>query len=780
MRAPSDQHIRTQIIEDQCNQMIIAGAGSGKTTLVVEKYLHLIKQGLSPDKIIAITFTNKAADELKARIAQTYQTRYPDAPSLAVWQLPITTIHGFCNQLLQSYSFKFGYLPSYEVEQEYMFERRAHYYQETLPTLYRQYPKLNLWKHLGWLSFSKIYSWLLDMQSKHFAAINEEDDLGAEHVDEVLKAFRPVTAQLPKCHEISDRFLCKVVDLRAQLKKIDMQNPSTWTELLTISLSNPIKIGAQKNWQDGQDLVQARALMDKFSERLNAFKHAFSQSLIKDLLFLHETLEASYLAFKQSEQLMEPDDLLKHTQKLLQDPILWQQISSQIDYVFVDEFQDTNPIQTDIIMRLISKDFPDKQSWQDITPSNALTVVGDPQQSIYRFRQASIEIFDQACEHLQNYGGKVYRITENFRSDATIIDFTNETFATMDYFSPLNAYTDKQDFPVAIVAPPTPSQKTPDQEPEHLTLVQARVMEAKLIAKHLHIFLNDHPNYKPKDVALLLPTFSHIDILEDALAEHFKSVRLRRSQNLPAFFQSLMTVLTFMIDPEKPLHLQHLLRTPFFFHNLQSLSKVITQSQSHYLNLEAPSLKSALEKLTRACKRSVFFGMKLFADHVEPLVSDPDKDMLHWCLDQVLVYQSQNLALNELIQHLEHRFRLDYMPASQDEDTLALMTMHQSKGLEFPIVAIAGIYAQAFKVQMAYTDPKTQVTEKMFGPFSNWLHTDHIDAIKAQEKQALLEEKKRLLYVACTRAQKHLCIAKVPFQSRVKTYADILFEKNVI
>jgi len=98
--------------------------------------------------------------------------------------------------------------------------------------------------------------------------------------------------------------------------------------------------------------------------------------------------------------------------------------------------------------------------------------------------------------------------------------------------------------------------------------------------------------------------------------------------------------------------------------------------------------------------------------------------------------------------------------------------------LEFPIVAIAGLYSQVMKVQMAYTNPQNRITEKMFGPHSSWFHTENLDAIKEQEKKALLEEKKRLLYVACTRAQKHLCLTNIKFQSRIKTYADVIFQEK--
>lgn len=761
MRA-SDQHIRDKIIQDTNNQIVIAGAGSGKTTLIVDKYINLIKQGMLPQKIVAITFTNKSADELKLRIAKKYKECFPDQPALPISTLPISTIHGFCNRIVQNHAFDFGYLPSYEVEQEEIQDRIQDCYSSILPTLVKKHPDLLIWKLLGWISLHHIYNWLTEITLKGLSLPDARQKI-------LFPDFQPaidtLQSQLSHCQSQSDQLLQKATSWLDRIKDIDKSNPLTWSNVLHEKIPSVTRLGNQTNWGNKETLGIARDAFSTFLGCVTDLQRFFSQQIIEDLGFLHLTLLDQYALYKKELQIIEPDDLLTYVQQLLQHESIWKTISSQVDYIFIDEFQDTDPIQAEIIIKLLSKTYPSKTSWQDLDIHSKLTVVGDPQQSIYRFRNASIETFFKAQQMIEKQEGKTYSIVQNFRSDPPIIDFVNQSFDNMQYFSSLVAKDTTHESSVNILQPDDTTQIT--------SLSEARAQEADLIAEHLDQFFQTEKNFGPKDCVVLLPTFSHIDVYEKALSRHFHTLKQRKSKHLHPFFSSILTLLSYLEDPS-PLHLQNLLRTPFFFHSLQDLHPLVFHEQLHLQHLPDSSLAATLETLQALYKESSFFCMDVFLSHIQSDLSQEEKNLFTWALEKISTHESQRLE-ETLVDFLQNQYIQNVMPLPVTDKTIRLMTIHQSKGLEFPMVVLAGLYSQAFKGQTYYSDPSQSHTELSFPPFSDWLCTDGFKDLKTQEKIAHMQEKQRLLYVACTRACHHLVAAKLDVQSRQKTFADLLW-----
>ncbi|MCB1197868.1 MAG: UvrD-helicase domain-containing protein [Deltaproteobacteria bacterium] len=764
MFVPSDQPIREKIILDQNNQLIIAGAGSGKTTLIVDKYVHLIEKGFDPEKIVAITFTNQSADELKLRIAQKFQTQFPDRPPIQLSSLPIATIHGFCNRIVQNYAYQFGYLPGFQVEHEYMYQRLQDCLADSMPRLYAQHPSLTIWKLLGWFSFHHIYQWMLDLFYKNLHFTLPPKNIPTPALTTMLDTL---DAQLIHCLHPEDALLLRIQFWIKQAQAFDPTKPLTWSSIMNEKIPAVSRLGNQKNWGNKEMLQAVRAQFSDFLMAIENLRSVLSHDILGDLSFLYTKLQDRYLAYKKDLQIVEPDDLLTYVRYLLQDPKTWQEITSQIDYIFVDEFQDTDPLQTEIVMRLIAKNYPDRANWQDIDIDAKLTVVGDPQQSIYRFRDASIETFLQAQAMIQQQQGQTYNIVQNFRSDPPVIDFVNDHFTDMTHFSPLTAKPTDQQFPVDILTDQNFSDKS--------SLEDARQTDAKLIRTFLQEFFANQTVFTPKDCVLLFPTFSHVDIYEREIGQDFPVLKQRKSHHLHPFFVSLLTVLQYFEDPATPYHLQSLLRTPFFFHTLQEMQIFLSKPEPTLHDIDDANLRHTINTLTEKFQQSIYFGMQAFASALTNDLTSEEISILQWTLQEIFLYEAGGLSSLPLLQFLQDRFAEHFVPSHGNDQTIRMMTMHQSKGLEFPIVVLAGLYTQAFKGQSYYTNPATGATEISFPPFSDWLTTPHFAAIKETEKKALLEEKRRLLYVACTRAKHHLVISKLPVQSRQKTYADLLW-----
>ncbi|MCB0272746.1 MAG: UvrD-helicase domain-containing protein [Bdellovibrionales bacterium] len=762
----SDEAIRQQIISDTCNQVIVASAGSGKTTLMVKKYIHLIQEGVAPEKIAAITFTNKSAQELTKRIYEEYQNTCSHLGPLPIHTLPICTIHSFCKSIITPYAPLFGFVPNFDVDQDHRYKHIQALYTQALPRLAQQNKNQALWSLIGLVPFRKIYDWLLTCESIEF-----ESDLPniALSISDIISKKDIISDVLTNTNAKEDDALYLLCEhWHKIINSLQQEQTQSWFILLQEKIPNVDRKGNQKNWGSKETLQNIRENLKDFFSTIELFKEYISSLIISELNNTHQELQSLYLQFKKENQFMEPDDLLLFTKKLLYSEKIWKNISSQYQYILIDEFQDTDPIQAEIIFRILSKKFPHGRSWFDIEiRPHCLTVVGDPQQSIYRFRHASVETFYKTQEKIMEAGGKSYTINQNFRSSQKVIEFVNQQFSSMHSFTPLIKRPDSIQGSVDIL--------TNAEIGESESLHALRKTESEMIVRFLKNLLENNHDCSPSDIAILLPTFNHVDLYEKDLREHFSISKERRSTKLHPFMLSLCTVFRFLNNPEDQNNTLALLRTPFFFHTLTDIANFYLEKEKGILD----QIDHETSKLIYACidwyRKSPYIFIDRFSQILHLPKSSIEYQLVTWTKNMIFEFENYETRENNLLIFLEEKFKTDFIPEDRAKKSIRMMTIHQSKGLEFPIVILAGLYTEAVQGSSLYVNPSSGLAQFGLSPFVDWLHTKDFETTKQKEDQAFEFEKRRLLYVAATRAQKQLITTRLPVSHKRKTFADLLW-----
>ncbi|MDN5850030.1 MAG: UvrD-helicase domain-containing protein, partial [Nitrococcus sp.] len=610
--------------------LVEAGAGSGKTALMAGRIVYLLAQGIEPGRIAAITFTELAAGQLLTRIRgfveralrddmpAELQAAFPrglsDAESARLaaagerlGALTAATIHGFCQQLVRAYPVEADIDPGAAVMDAQAAELA--------------------WRDLlhGFLRES------LDAAGEGSPLVALVEAAGANpgtEIERIAAFLRPNRTSRPVSAEVSadmfERLRAAVAALAGWLRKRPFSEPSTAnlvTELheLVQSYQNALQHGAtpvalmalafdpprcgahtqkltfrkwgrQGKWQSaavanglsksaGTRLSQeGEALYEAVGAACEGLQGAIATAAFAQLAEAFAALLARYQAYKREAALLDFDDLLLTARDLLRDPAnepVRGALAERYRHILVDEFQDTDPIQVEILWRLCGEGEVDRP-WQErsLRPG-ALFCVGDPKQAIYRFRGADVGTYVAARERLRAADpGCILEITANFRSYRPILDWVNERFA-----APLGAADQPGFQPLAATRMP------PDDTPRVVRLTVAvaavgekprpsdwREAEARQVAELCRRFIGSYPIQqgrrrrpcRPGDIALLAPSGTELWRYERALEERGIPVA---SQAGKGFFrrqeiQDLIAITRVLAEARDTVALGALLRGP--------------------------------------------------------------------------------------------------------------------------------------------------------------------------------------------------------------------------
>ncbi len=449
LTAPADQTDRDRILTDLNTTLIVeAGAGSGKTTSLVGRLLALIESGVSVSQIAAITFTNKAADEMKERFRLALEKAYrrsSDASfvrgllSEALGNLDlifIGTIHSFCGSLLRERPIESGLDPSFQEMDEvsdkqfrencwddYMavldgeallqyeellslrvdvntlrdvFDRVSLFTDVELPCEERERP-----------DFDRIRDTLLpllDAAAPYIPAV--EPEKGWDTVQKLVRQTRQKLSYIDLSDDMRILEIAKEFD-----RKLDV-TLNRWT-------SKEHAGEMKKRYSDWQINV-----LYPFLQEWREYMYPKLIRFVQPVLEYHKTCR--YAAGKLNFQ-----DLLMEAAKLVRENSeVRAYFAERYQRLLVDEFQDTDPIQAELMFLLTGNAEGERfeKNWRRLTPRpGSLFVVGDPKQSIYRFRRADISIYNEVKARIQECGA-LSRLTANFRSVPSIGDFINGQF----------------------------------------------------------------------------------------------------------------------------------------------------------------------------------------------------------------------------------------------------------------------------------------------------------------------------------------------------------------
>ena len=870
--------VQRMALDSQRNIAVTASAGAGKTATLVERYIELLR--LHPEigvrQVLAITFTQKAAAEMRERIARrladALDQDLPEPERQRLRQiradLPaarISTIHAFCSALLREYPIEADVDPAFAVlEGVDAAQLRQQAVRQTLASLARardsdpdkealrrtlaEWPRRYLEQVLEHLLEKKHHA---RMWCRHYAE---------QSPDQILSDWRGMqqTACAPACRALLDdtQFTDMLAELAALSPLTDERDsaverlnplrdfmrrlsqapsPDEAIEILPrladglLTNGRPLsgsRLGKKSNWEEAT-LARVRELVPALGRCLALHADLLSLELgaaderavavLPALSRVFLRADARCESSKGNGRMLDMDDLLEKSHQLIAaDADIRHRLAQHYRFALIDEFQDTDPLQWEIIRSLAS---PDEQMAGD-----KLFIVGDPKQSIYSFRAADVTVFARVRDAIAKANAAHERESQPFCDDGEVLDSSptqrlgtlvmGENFRTLAQpVAFVNALFPKfmqavPDEPFQVGYDPLIGCRSADVSEGSVELLllppddsrdstEAARCEAELVARRLSHLLEgndlqvaDQDGLRPPvpgDIALLLRRRRNLSAYEDALRACGIPFQVAGGRG---FYQrqeiyDLANILRVLCNPGDGIALMGALRSPYFGLSDNALY-ALTAPQGGRLakNLADANQRQRLapadqEAATDAVARLQRWGE--LRDRV-PLV-----ELLHTILEDTgawgfLCYGErgdQAVANAHKLLDLAREFRgpladfvvrLDLLTSEEqqegeavlDADALHILTVHAAKGLEFPIVVVPDLAAR-FNFQNS--DPALIDAEKGLGlrvldPEQDYKRTSSFvrTLINRNAGRRQRAEEKRLLYVACTRARDHLLL----------------------
>ncbi len=462
---------------------VTAGAGSGKTRVLVERYLGILrKTDAKPNEIVAITFTDKAAAEMKKRITDRLAE---DESGDAQWHreiaeqisaAPISTIHAFCSRILREFPFQAGVPANFGIlhgiDQKLLLQTTVQDELKEIATNAADADRGELTRLLRCYGSRKQLEKLLSkmveerelverLKSEVYADRSNAEIRGTWGVEDkpdveewlrclntVLKgakgknapAVQELTEQLEQENQAAEKRDSVILDILSQIAPLIRTKSGTFAKKFFLGL------GVETNGIESEIeflMSASETLKDMLSD-----DNGFLIDTTRHVLHLYTRIETAYRRAKLAQGQLDYTDLQLKLRDLLRNSSeIRDRLRERYRYFMVDEYQDTNPLQAELVMLLTD----------DLTRAN-LFIVGDAKQGIYGFRGADIRVFDQTREKIAAMQGESIRMEENFRSLRHVVAFVNL------FFHNLMGDGSESDFEVAyerlVQGRPAPAEKS--------------------------------------------------------------------------------------------------------------------------------------------------------------------------------------------------------------------------------------------------------------------------------------------------------------------------------
>ncbi|MCX6818522.1 MAG: UvrD-helicase domain-containing protein [Candidatus Aenigmarchaeota archaeon] len=645
---PSQQ----KAVEEDGELLVVAGPGSGKTKVITQKILHLIRSGVNPENILALTFSDKAAGEMAKRLEKEIDTS----------SLTISTFHSFCLDVLKDNVLDSG------------------------------------------ISFS---SGLISRTNQLVWALKNIDSFGFEYTEIGNNEIELIEAIIDGISAFRDELITPE-ELEAYLKKKDKQ---------------------------------------ELSEEKRDF-----QNKLKDLLKVYK----AYEHYKRKEMLLDFDDMIHEASELFdKKPLILKKYRERYKYVLADEFQDTNYAQLYLLKQLAGEH---------------LCVVGDDDQSIYRFRGAYLTNFKDFKSHFKKHKGIL--LDYNYRNSNSILALALQLMKKAPNREEKKLITKNEDGEKITAA-----RCENEQAEAEFVLKEIR----KLIGKEFF----SRTDQKEREL-----NYSDIAILSRRKAEGIKYNGILRKNGIPSefigevnFFSSpvIRDIIAYLRVVENPLHagiylnrimkisgitevnMQHINAcakkrawkddsSDFVFECMEDAGNILASQKEHVAEI-TNMIKKLLElKEKTTITELVYQVMINYTDLYKKSLEDTIEGHRNRCLlnkfyeiTQEYESISHNMSANDFLEYIDmlSGFQIE-MEESEDTGSVKIMTVHQSKGKEFPVVFIVDMATNRFPLK--YQSKPYYVPNDL----SKGMKTGE------EEKELYFQEERRLCYVAMTRAEQKL------------------------
>ncbi|MFZ0312649.1 MAG: UvrD-helicase domain-containing protein [Candidatus Korobacteraceae bacterium] len=829
-----DRESRRLIREElETNILVEAGAGSGKTQMLAERMAAGVAAGVYPlENLAAVTFTRKAASELRGRFhlaleaelsrarGETHADGAEHSARIARIESALSnlesffagTIHSFCARLLRERPVESGVAPGFtELDETQDFELRQRAWRDFI-TGARALGDPDMMA----LMAAEVRPKDLDAA---FATICVNDDVdfpaGTAVCPDPKPAFKALEdfwkelqkhlpAKIPADTTCSIQNAARQFHGQMRVARYRLNRPSVVASLLdTWNFESKI---VQKWWSDSaQEKKRLRDLIQGLHEEFRTsvvtpYLSQWRQYIYRLAVTLLTRARDSAAAERRRLNSLNYGDLLNLTARVLRENVpVRRALQEKFKYVLVDEFQDTDPVQAEIMFWLAEDGEAAPAAKRDEPPDwrkvalrpGALFVVGDPKQSIYRFRRADIDIYSLVRQRFSDHEvGKVLPLTLNFRSTPAICEWANEVFETRfpaeptayaPRFTALDAERADASGGVFTLSHNCDSSELQRQDAEKIAACIRTEVDAgrSQFSDFLILTRKKRDRIAPYAQALEL---LNIPMEVSGAGAFGKSGAIR----------TMTVLLRALADPQNQVALIAVLRGPLFgisdpelfafkqeggwfslFHEfteektgpLSTVQSALAAVQQYYRWTRVLPAAAALDRILEA---TGYLAMAATA----PAGVDAG-DLLH-AVDRVRQLVQQGGSLADAADALE----ADSEPASELEslplepgrtDVVRLMNLHKAKGLEADVVFLADpgggprLWAD---VHIERTGLKAtgwlKIVRKSEGSFAGKLIAQHADwpAHEAEELPYLRAEEDRLLYVAATRARRMLVVSR--------------------
>ena len=806
------------------NMIVSASAGSGKTATLVEYISRLVKKGQPIKRILLLTFTKAASFEMKERlIANLYEETESDNVLSAIDDVAtadISTIHSFLKNVLSkntnSLPISDGFFVLSEEElqaiKEMAFLSAEQKFKQTLP---EQYESLFLRLHSD---RNKIFSLLENMLAFFATVQNSEEKIAKwktsqkEHykwtMQNLEKYFLPKIKKLLKNMSIlkfkldNDKYTMYINNFevllspnKAPLQMLKDIAASNFKAPTTLKKVDPIALAELKEeYEVFKDIKKDLLSINIDDDRLyDENEFGSLESMVYDFYTIYERELAS-----QKEKINAADfnDLEKYAAILLKNDEIKKQLQQDYDYVFIDEYQDTNYVQASIV--------------KEIAKAAHFIAVGDPKQGIYGFRQATSEIIKNdiaAYEKAKKSSAEFLR--KNFRSDPYVLDFVNNVFVNVmktktvgiNYkkTSVLEAGKDGHLFDENLPAVRVDIIKKEKQEKENdfsssYDIMQdsnfkeaSKSLEAKVIANRVQDLLLkqifDGKQEKMRDV-----TYKDICILTRGKSELVEEIIKELSErkipvvsevrgNFKDYSEVIVLINLFklLLDEKDDASLLSVMLSKIGGFSVDEIARLrIDSKENEFFNIvknsqdeKVVAFKKMIEdlKFKLVVKGAYVMLEDLFrqTNYRPYILSKENAENYLFVLEKFLEQIKRSGAefdLPRLVSILQQE-EINFKGGGNSSNAVSICTIHSSKGLEYPIVILADCgktMTEASKDQFVLDSDFGLALDYFSQEDDTVLQTPMVFLLKNKMKERQKSDEIMLLYVALTRAQRHLQI----------------------
>ena len=811
---------QAQAVDIRKNIAVTAGAGTGKTRVLVTRYMQLLAPeggGIHPDQIVAITFTRKAAAEMKRRIWLEVCCRLGEPkqdvgywiPLLkAVPKSPIGTIHAFATRILRDFPLESGVDPLFSVEDSGQMPEAVGQAvdaamqqmdgDEVWQPLMRQVLRYFPGKDLRWILGSVAgnpdrLDILKNAASQDSGEIIWEnvvkpvmDNLDEMWLIQGVRLVTPTSKTGAKVHEavVSSWEDLKAEDYSVRFQALDRILGQLYTGKGSgrkLSEKDPATPALNVLQEQMQPLIWLNGIVNMKMERL-------SQQLSEILWKISDRTWDLLVETRRRTPALSFDDLEMYSLELLERSQCREHVIETLKqkyrYFFIDEFQDTNQVQWRIVRPLITDD-------EKLMPGR-LFIVGDPKQSIYGFRGADVTVFNRVKDRIagiEGNHGKDVLLDRNFRSTPDILNFVDLVCGKMmlggaEYEVPFQRlHSERKNLPdgeVGLLINYTGDDSgNPDK-------VSEKYQWCELLAQHIQRMVSSC-RFDYGDIAVMFPARTRLAEMEAALYKYaipftvYKGTGFWKRQEI----QDLTSFLIWLSEPFRKIELYTVLRSPLFgfsdeqlmvlnqyWHDfpfkkpVMAMGDILPELQAEMITGAQTILLAAVEISGRTPVYSILESFLVETGGFGSYSALPEGEQVPENIQQFLeiickMDHERPLPLHSLVRQLIGlRDSQDPFDSSMNvelkQNTVTLMTVHASKGLEFPVVYLTGLeQGRRFQGNKFLLD-ETEGVGYHIPDYSSHGSSQKNAVYKILEKrmgQKDLSEYKRLLYVAMTRAQ---------------------------